>query len=288
MARDRSASYRNASVSIGSSPRAAQSSKPLPSTPVVAPTPPPRSNILSQRWSSSCTNRIHLRVVFKRKLLTATPNSQHLLAALFLLNAKTRIRLQTEHGRENMDAFNLLKTDHRKVEDLFSELESASGQAKMRVFEQIKTELELHTHIEETIFYPALEEPKETHDLTLEAYEEHDVVKKLLKELSRARNADDEWEAKAKVLQENVEHHVEEEENELFKKAGKALSREEIETLGEQMQSEKERKQRTGAKKSGASKSASKTKSASTAQKRTRTSKKSASKSSSKSAAKKR
>lgn len=181
-----------------------------------------------------------------------------------------------------MDAFNLLKADHQKVAELFDELESAGGKQKLSVFAEIKTELELHTHIEETIFYPALEEPKETHDLTLEAYEEHDVVKKLLQELSRARTANEEWEAKAKVLRENVEHHVEEEENELFKKASKALSREEIETLGEQMQSEKERKQRTGAKKS-ASKSASKTKSASTAQKRNRASKKSASKSSSKS-----
>ena len=169
-----------------------------------------------------------------------------------------------------MDAFNLLKADHRKVAGLFDELENASGKKKLSVFDQIKTELELHTHIEETIFYPALEEPKETHDLTLEAYEEHNVVKSLLKELSKARSADDEWDAKAKVLRENVEHHVEEEENELFKKASKALSKEEIETLGEEMQSEKERKQRTGAKKSGASKSASKTKSASTAQKRIR------------------
>ena len=186
-----------------------------------------------------------------------------------------------------MDAFSLLKEDHRKVEELFEQLESASGQAKMRVFEQIKTELELHTHIEETIFYPALEEPKQTHDLTLEAYEEHDVVKKLLQELSRAKSANEEWEAKAKVLQENVEHHVEEEENELFPKASKALGSEEIETLGEQMESEKMRKQRSGSKasskKSGAKKSASKTKSASTAQKRARASKKSASKSSSKS-----
>lgn len=186
-----------------------------------------------------------------------------------------------------MDAFNLLKADHRKVEELFAQLESARGQAKLRVFEQIKTELELHTHIEETIFYPALEEPKETHDLTLEAYEEHDVVKKLLKELGRAKTANEEWEAKAKVLQENVEHHVEEEENELFKKANSALSADEIETLGEQMESEKERKQRTGgkaSKKSGAAKkSASKTKSASTAQQRARASRKPASKSSSKS-----
>ncbi|HEY4423086.1 MAG TPA: hemerythrin domain-containing protein [Pyrinomonadaceae bacterium] len=188
-----------------------------------------------------------------------------------------------------MDAFNLLKADHRKVEELFSQLESASGQAKMRVFEQIKMELELHTHIEEKIFYPALEKPKQTHDLTLEAYEEHDVVKKLLQQMSRAKSANEEWEAQAKVLQENVEHHVEEEENELFIKAEAALSEEQIEALGEQMETEKERKQRGATKSSskkksaGANKSASKSKSASTAPKRARASKKSGSKSNSKS-----
>ena len=193
-----------------------------------------------------------------------------------------------------MDAFNLLKADHRKVEELFSQLESASGQAKMRVFEQIKTELELHTHIEEKIFYPALEKPKQTHDLALEAYEEHDVVKKLLRELSRAKSPNEEWEAKAKVLQENVEHHVEEEENELFPKAQSALGETDIEALGEQMETEKERKQRGASKSSskkksaGANKSASKSKSASTAAKRTRASKKSSSKSSSKSTESKR
>jgi len=185
-----------------------------------------------------------------------------------------------------MDAFSLLKADHRKVAELFQQLESASGKQKLTVFDQIKTELELHTHIEEKIFYPALEEPKETHELTLEAYEEHDVVKKLLQQLSKARSANDEWEAQAKVLQENVEHHVDEEENELFKKASKALSREEIETLGEELQAEKERKQRTATKKSGASKSASKSQSASRAPKRMSSSRKSASKSSSKSSSK--
>ena len=148
-----------------------------------------------------------------------------------------------------MDAFNLLKADHRKVEELFSQLESASGKRKLTVFEQIKTELELHTHIEEKIFYPALEKPSETKDLALEAYEEHAVVKQLLKELGKAKSADDEWEAQAKVLQENVEHHVEEEENELFPKAEEALGEEEIEALGERMEAEKEKKQgRTAAK----------------------------------------
>lgn len=190
-----------------------------------------------------------------------------------------------------MDAFSLLKADHRKVEDLFSQLERARGQAKLRVFEQIKSELELHTHIEETIFYPALEKPKQTHDLTMEAYEEHNVVKKLLQEMSRARTPNEEWEAKAKVLQENVEHHVEEEEGELFQKAEAALSEEDVETLGEQMESEKERKQRTASKsssKKSAKKSASKSQSASTAPKRARSSKKGGSKSSSKSSATKR
>ncbi|HKR23035.1 MAG TPA: hemerythrin domain-containing protein [Pyrinomonadaceae bacterium] len=156
-----------------------------------------------------------------------------------------------------MDAFSLLKEDHRKVAELFKQLESATGKKKLTVFEQIKTELELHTHIEEKIFYPALEEPEQTHDLTLEAYEEHDVVKRLLRELGRAKTADDEWEAKAKVLQENVEHHVEEEENELFKKARAVLGQEEIEALGEELETEKMRKQGGGASKS-ASKSSNK------------------------------
>ena len=149
-----------------------------------------------------------------------------------------------------MDAFELLKADHQKVNELFDQLEAATGKAKLNVFNQIKTELELHTHIEETIFYPALEKPEETHDLTLEAYEEHKMVKTLLAKLSRARTADDEWQAQAKVLRENVEHHVDEEENELFDKADEALSDEEIEALGQRMEAEKARWQGRPARKS--------------------------------------
>lgn len=142
-----------------------------------------------------------------------------------------------------MDAFELLKADHKKVAELFDLLETTSGKRKLDVFKRIKGELELHTHIEEKIFYPAIEKPKETHDLTLEAYEEHKVVKTLLGELARAKTADDEWQAKAKVLRENVEHHVEEEEKELFDKADDVLSDEEIEDLGNRMEAEKARKQ---------------------------------------------
>jgi hemerythrin-like domain-containing protein len=155
-----------------------------------------------------------------------------------------------------MDAFSLLKADHRKVAELFERLEQTDGKRKLDVFAQIKTELDLHAHIEEKIFYPALEKPSETHDLTLEAYEEHKQVKTLLRQLSRARTASEEWQAKAKVLQENVEHHVDEEENELFKKAGSVLSDEEIEELGMRMEEEKARKQ--GTKSSTGSKKAAK------------------------------
>ena len=192
-----------------------------------------------------------------------------------------------------MDAFKLLQTDHKNVAALFNQLEQASGKAKLSVFNQIKTELELHTHIEETIFYPALEKPEETHDLTLEAYEEHDVVKKLLSELSRAKTADDEWDAQAKVLKENVEHHVEEEENELFPKAEEVLSDEDLEDLGTRMQAEKARKQRGQAskasKKSSAKKSAAskKTSGKSKSAKKRGGTKKSAAKKSSKSSASK-
>ena len=143
-----------------------------------------------------------------------------------------------------MDPFELLKADHRKVAQLFDQLEAASEKAKLDVFRQIKAELDLHTHVEETVFYPALERPEETKDITLEAYEEHKVVKTLLAELDGARAADDEWQAQAKVLRENVEHHVDEEEGEMFDKAEDVLSAEELDQLGDQMAMEKERQGR--------------------------------------------
>jgi hemerythrin-like domain-containing protein len=139
-----------------------------------------------------------------------------------------------------MDAFELLKTDHEKVSGLFKRIESVSGKAKVGVFNQIKHELEVHTQIEETILYPALKNAEETRDLTLEAYEEHRIVKDLLAELAAAKPGD-QWDAKLTVLKENVEHHVEEEEGELFKKANGVLSREEVESLGDQMAREKEK-----------------------------------------------
>ena len=108
------------------------------------------------------------------------------------------------------------------------------------LFAQLKQELDVHSKIEEQILYPVLKEAEETHDITLEAYEEHNVVKTLLAELDELPKDDETWEAKLTVLKENVEHHVEEEEGEMFKKARKVLSAEQIEALGARLEAAKQ------------------------------------------------
>jgi hypothetical protein len=138
-----------------------------------------------------------------------------------------------------MDAFKLLKTDHKKVSQLFEKIESASGAAaKSKLFSELKGELDVHAHIEEKFLYPALENKEPSREITLEAYEEHKVVKELLAELA-TQPPNEEWDAKLTVLKENVEHHVEEEEGELFDKAEKVLSEEQIDRLGAEMEAEK-------------------------------------------------
>lgn len=153
-----------------------------------------------------------------------------------------------------MDAFELLKTDHEKVSQLFKKIESASGQAKRSLFTRLKNELDVHAHIEEKVLYPALENTEEARDITLEAYEEHKVVKDLLAELAKGGPLNDEWDAKLTVLKENVEHHVEEEEGDLFSKARKALSDDEIDRIGEELEAEKAKAQGATVKTSRAAK----------------------------------
>ena len=141
-----------------------------------------------------------------------------------------------------MDAFELLKKDHEKVSGIFEKLDATTERGvktREELFTQLKQELDVHTRIEEEIFYPVLKEAKETEDLTLEAYEEHNVVKQLLVELEALPKDDETWGAKLTVLKENVEHHVEEEEGELFDGAREVLSREQIEELGARMEASK-------------------------------------------------
>jgi hemerythrin superfamily protein len=113
--------------------------------------------------------------------------------------------------RSQVNALELLKEDHQKVKKLFIQAEQDQKQQKS-LFNQIKKELETHTFIEETVFYPAMEKHEELKDMVLESIEEHRQVKTLLKEMDNLASDSEKFEPKLKVLRENVEHHAEEEE----------------------------------------------------------------------------
>ncbi|MDT7806458.1 MAG: hypothetical protein QOJ70_271 [Acidobacteriota bacterium] len=138
-----------------------------------------------------------------------------------------------------MNAFQLLKEDHQKVSGLFQQIEPTTERAektRTELFTQLKQELEVHAKIEETIFYPAIKQAAETRAIVLEGFEEHHVIKMLLKELDSMPVDTEQWTAKVKVLKENVEHHVEEEEGEMFQKAREVLSEDDINRLGTEME----------------------------------------------------
>jgi len=147
--------------------------------------------------------------------------------------------------QSNMEATALLKKDHVAVKALFKKYEAAGDhaeQTKQKLFDQIKAELDAHAAVEEQIFYPAVQEGRsaEAKDMVLEALEEHKVVKTLLEEIAALTPADDEFDAKMKVLQENVEHHADEEENEMFPQAKKQLSDDVRNELGTRMETRKD------------------------------------------------
>jgi hypothetical protein len=142
---------------------------------------------------------------------------------------------------KEMDAIALLKQDHRTVEELFAEFEKASGDGrKQKLAEQICLELSVHTRIEEEIFYPACD-GKVEEDLLKESYVEHDGAKLLVAEIIAGGPDDEFYDSKVKVLQEQVEHHVEEEEKRvdgLFAQARKADL--DMDALGEQLANRKQ------------------------------------------------
>ena len=140
------------------------------------------------------------------------------------------------------DAIKLLKADHEKVRELLGQFENATGARREKLRTQIDKELKVHTQIEEEIFYPAYHEAarkKDDQKLYYEALEEHHVVDLVLPEMNDGKS-NEELKAKAKVLKELVEHHADEEETDMFPRAKKLLSKDELRALGAQMQLRKE------------------------------------------------
>lgn len=141
-----------------------------------------------------------------------------------------------------MDVFKLLKQDHQEVKQLFKKIEDSSDGAiktREKSFKDLARELAVHASLEERIVYPRLQEIEDLEDTVKEGIEEHHVVEQLMEEIAKMSAGDEQWMAKVSVLKEMVDHHVEEEEKELFPKASKALEKDEIEELGQTVAEEK-------------------------------------------------
>lgn len=160
--------------------------------------------------------------------------------------AATKPKNGTTNGKSaSGDAIALLKADHRKVEELFASYEAASGKStKAKLAQQICLELSVHATIEEEIFYPAVRGEVED-DMIDEAYVEHDGAKVLIAELMEGSPDDEFYDAKVKVLSEEIKHHVKEEEQRdgIFAKAKKAEV--DLDELGERLAARKMELQKT-------------------------------------------
>jgi hemerythrin-like domain-containing protein len=141
-----------------------------------------------------------------------------------------------------MNALTLLKRDHDEVKRMLATLDGTTERAvktREAIFTKLRSELEVHETIEEDIFYPALKDHPKTKDIALEGYEEHHVVDTVMGEMVDLAVSDETWTAKFTVMKENLEHHIEEEETEMFKQARQVFDEEELDDLGARMEARK-------------------------------------------------
>jgi iron-sulfur cluster repair protein YtfE (RIC family) len=132
--------------------------------------------------------------------------------------------------------FDLLKEDHDKVKDMFEQIEEQEeADSKEELFATLHSELQEHMAMEEKFFYPLLEQDESAREKALEAYEEHDVAKTVAAAFKGLDVENERWDAKIKVLQEIVNHHLQEEEKIIFKMAKKMLKSEQIKQITDQM-----------------------------------------------------
>jgi hemerythrin superfamily protein len=140
-----------------------------------------------------------------------------------------------------MTAIDLLTNDHREVSTMIDQLEggvegAAVNSTRLALFNRIKSALQLHSQLEEQFFYPALKDADETREIVQESYEEHQTVDELLAEISSTSPDDAEFMDLVAELRDNLTHHIEEEENELFPKANKVLGSSRLAEIGRQME----------------------------------------------------
>ncbi len=144
----------------------------------------------------------------------------------------------TKRLPRDTDALALLEADHRRFEDLLKQGEDTTERAvaaRGKLLETITSELNAHELVEEQILYPALKAHPEARDIVLEGFQEHHVADLLVKELHDVSKRAEEWGAKFKVLKENIEHHIQEEEGPMFRTARGVFTREELQAMGAKM-----------------------------------------------------
>lgn len=141
-----------------------------------------------------------------------------------------------------MNAIELLKEDHDRVDKLFQKVKANEDADHLDTFDQIKTELEIHTHIEETIFYPKIREEgdEELKKIVLEGLEEHHQAKMFLREIAGLADESEKFQPKLKVLMEDIAHHVQEEEGKMFPMIQKQFDEHTLQMLGNDMEKEKQ------------------------------------------------
>ena len=147
----------------------------------------------------------------------------------------------------DMDAITLLETDHRRLEELLRQGEDTTEKARTtrrELLDAITAELGVHELIEEKLLYPALKRFPEARDIVLEGFQEHHVADVILQELHGVAADDEQWGAKFKVLKENIEHHIEEEEGPMFRTARGVMPQEQLQALGAAMAAMKRDAQR--------------------------------------------
>lgn len=151
-----------------------------------------------------------------------------------------------------MHVFSLLHEDHENVALIFKKIDSMksqeTAQTHEQLFKELSTELELHAKVEEDIVYPVFKKHGETRQIVEESVREHKEIDRLLSELKGMRPDDQKWMGKLDELQGKVEHHVKEEEEQLFPQGRKIVSEDQAQQLGETVENKKEelRGQRSG------------------------------------------
>jgi uncharacterized protein (DUF488 family) len=137
-----------------------------------------------------------------------------------------------------MDGLKLLEKDHELFRQILAEGEETTERGvktRTELFARMKREIAIHEQMEEQVLYPALREVAKSRDLALEGYEEHHVVDEIFAELEQTPPSDETWAAKFKVAKENLEHHMDEEENEMWKVARREFTDDELEAMGKRM-----------------------------------------------------